>query len=158
MKVFDATTLIAFLSDMRFPEGLEALSKRYKLVVPQAVADEIKKAPGRQLLRNLAKKGVVRIESVDPKIVEQIEKENPQLHKGECEVIAFAQSFDADDDVYLLSDDRLARNKFQNLNFKWTEELMNHMKARGIIDPATYDSKINELHHSPFYHSGRKNH
>lgn len=158
MKVFDATTLIAFLSDMMFPEGLEVLSKRYKLVVPQAVADEIKKAPGRQLLRNLAKKGVVRIESVDTKIVEQIEKENPQLHKGECEVIAFAQSFDGEDDVYLLSDDRLARNKFQNLNFKWTEELMNHMNARGIIDPATYDSKINELHHSPFYHSGRKNH
>lgn len=158
MKVFDATTLIAFLSDMRFPEGLKTLSSHYRLVVPQGVADEIKKSPGKELLRNLVKNGAIRIEATNSQLVAQIEKENPQLHRGECEVIAFAESFDGDDDVYLLSDDRLARRKFQNLNFKWTEELMEHMKARGMIDSATYDTKIKELYNSPFYHSERRNH
>ena len=41
MKIFDATAIIAFLSEMECPEGLELLSEHYKLIIPQGVADEI---------------------------------------------------------------------------------------------------------------------
>jgi predicted nucleic acid-binding protein len=140
---------------MKFPEGLKALSKHYKLIVPEAVSAEIKKSPGKELLRDMVRENIVTIEKVNLARTTQIQNEYPQLHTGECEVIAFAESRVGPEKVILLSDDRVARNKFPNLNFKWTEELMEHMKVKGIIDPNTYDKKLNELQKSPFYYKGR---
>lgn len=156
MKVFDATSLIAFLSDMKFPEGLELLSKHYCIIVPEGVAAEIKKSPSKALFKGLVDKGMVQLTKVDPAASQQIQSENPQLHLGECEVIAFALARNpGQPTAYLLSDDKVARNKFPSLNFKWTEELLKHMEKKAIIDRGTYDKKINQLRSSSFYYRGR---
>ena len=35
MKIFDATTVIAFLSEMDCPEGIVLLSKHHKIIIPE---------------------------------------------------------------------------------------------------------------------------
>ena len=43
MKILDATTIIAFLNEMNYPDGLVKLSKHYEIVIPEGVVNEIKK-------------------------------------------------------------------------------------------------------------------
>ncbi len=149
MKIFDATAVIAFLFEMEYPEGLELLSKHYKLIIPQGVVDEITKEPGKTRLEKLEEKNVVNVVKVDHDLATKIQKSYPQLHSGECEAIAYALSTDHKNCV--VSDDLKARSFFQKLNFKWTERLLEIMKERGIIDEATHNSKIEKLEKSPFY-------
>lgn len=149
MKIFDATAVIAFLFEMEYPEGLELLSKYYKLIIPQGVADEITKEPGKTRLAKLKEKKAISVVKVDNDLATKIKKSHPQLHSGECEAIAFALSTDHKNCV--VSDDLKARSFFQKLNFKWTERLVEIMKEKGIIDDATHNSKIEKLEKSSFY-------
>lgn len=149
MKIFDATAIIAFLSEMECPEGLELLSEHYKLIIPQGVADEITKEPGKTRLAKLKEKKVVSVVRVDEDLATKIQKSHPQLHSGECEAIAYALSTDHNNCI--VSDDGKARNFFQKLNFKWTEKLLEIMKEKAIIDDATFNSKKEKLEKSSFY-------
>ena len=56
MKIFDATAVIAFLSEMQCPEGLAKLSNNYEILIPKGVADEIKKPSGKKMLLDLVKR------------------------------------------------------------------------------------------------------
>lgn len=154
MKVFDATSLIAFLSEMNYPEGLVELSKYYKLIVPTGVALEIIKPHTKSIFNDLVSKKILLIVKVDPDHALTIQNENPQLHIGECEVIAFAIEHSSEK-AYLLSDDLKARKLFKNLNFKWTEEVMQFMKERNIIDNETYNKRIEVLKKSTFHYKGK---
>ncbi|CAE6492520.1 hypothetical protein [Candidatus Nitrosotenuis uzonensis] len=58
MKIFDATAIIAFLSEMECPDSLVELAKHYELIVPEGVATEIRKEPGKGHLRNLSRHAV----------------------------------------------------------------------------------------------------
>jgi predicted nucleic acid-binding protein len=156
MKIFDATVVIAFLSEMRCPDGLEALSKHYEIIIPAEVAAEITRSPGKEMLENLAKRKVVKIVEVDQQITSQVMRESPQLHQGECEAIAYAQTYSGEKKVCIVSDDSKARKIFQKLNFKWTERLLDIMKEKGIIDPVEHASKMKLLQNSPFYSRNRK--
>lgn len=156
MKIFDATAVIAFLVEMKCADSLEALSKHYEIIIPEGVADEIKKSPGKEILQNLEKHKVVKIVKVDQQIATQITNGHPQLHQGECEAIACAQTYRGEKKVCIVSDDSKARKIFQKLNFKWTERLLDIMKEKGIIDSEKYASKINLLQNSPFYSRSRK--
>ena len=156
MKIFDATAVIAFLSDMNYPEGLEQLSKYYEIIIPQGVADEITKSPGKEILQDFAKQKVVKIVNVDPEKVTQIQNENPQLHRGECEAIVYGQTYAGEKKICIVSDDSMARKLFQMLNFKWTERLLDIMREKGIIDSDTHSSKIDKLKKSAFYSRGMK--
>ncbi len=156
MKIFDATAVIAFLSDMNYPEGLEQLSKYYEIIIPQGVADEITKSPGKEILQDFAKRKVVQIVNVDPEKVTQVQNENPQLHQGECEAIVCAQTYTGEKKICIVSDDSKARKIFQMLNFEWSERLLDIMKEKGIIDSYTHSSKIDKLKKSAFYSRGMK--
>ena len=59
MKILDATAVIAFLSEMKCPEAIIELSKRTKIIVPEGVAHEIVRPPGKETLLDLAKRGIV---------------------------------------------------------------------------------------------------
>lgn len=151
MKILDATTVIAFLSEMKFPEGLDKLSKYCKIVIPEAVANEITKCPGKQMLSDLVKQDIVEIVVVDQEKVSKELREYPQIHKGECEAVILAQSY-GKENTYVVSDDKKARSIFQHIcNFKWTKELLAMMKDMEIIDDCTYSNKIKTLKESPFY-------
>lgn len=151
MKIFDATSLIAFLSEMKYPDGLRNLSKHYKLIVPKGVASEIRKQPGKKLLEDLQREKVLDLVSVDQQKLNEIQNENPQLHLGECEAITYAKFLSGTQKVCILSDDLKARKKFPNLNFKWTERLLDIMKEKGLIDESDYKKKIQILQSSSFY-------
>ncbi len=75
---------------------------------------------------------------------EQILNEYPQLHKGECEAIAFMQDAGGESDC-IVSDDLKARKIFQMLNFKGTERWLDIMREEGMIDEETYVSKSFKL-------------
>ncbi|MEM3008185.1 MAG: hypothetical protein QXI71_04440 [Candidatus Bathyarchaeia archaeon] len=151
MKIFDATAIIAFLSEMNCPDSMEVLSKHYDLIVPEGVAAEIRKEPGKGHLRNLSRRGIVKIVQVDQSLVKKIQNEHPQLHNGECEAIAFVESYSGPKKICIVSDDYMAKKIFQKLNFKWTERLLDIMKEKGLIDPSRYDEKMAKLAESPFY-------
>lgn len=150
MKILDATTVIAFLSEMKCPEGLLTLSKHCKIIIPKAVANEIKKEPGRGFLLDLKQRSAVKIMSVDQEKVSKVLNEHPHLGKGELEAVILAQSY-ADKNPYIVSDDRDARNIFHTLDFKWTQELLEIMKERKMIDDHTYNHKKRSLEDSSFY-------
>lgn len=156
MKIFDATAVIAFLSEMECPDSLVTLSKHYELIIPEGVAAEIKKQPGKGYLQNLAKRRVIQIVQVDQNLVKKIQNEHPQLHQGECEAIAYVESYSGSKKIYIISDDSKARKIFQKLNFKWTEQLLDIMKKKGLIDPSIYAEKMKKLANSPFYSRSKK--
>lgn len=151
MKIFDATAVIAFLSEMQCPEGLVKLSSNHKILIPKGVADEIKKPPGKEMLLDLHKQGVVKIVIVDQSMVSQMSKEYPQLHRGECEAVLLAQSQAGRKAACVVSDDSKARKIFHTLDFKWTEELLEIMRKRGMLDEHTYNIKNDRLQNSTFY-------
>jgi len=155
MKIFDATAIIAFLSEMDCPDSMEVLSKHYELVVPEGVAAEIRKQPGKEHLDNLSRRGIVNIVRIDQSLVQKIQNEHPQLHRGECEAIAFVESYSGPKKICIVSDDSKARKIFQKLNFKWTERLLDIMKEKGLIDHSKYDEKTAKLAESPFYSRSR---
>lgn len=150
MKVLDATSLIAFLVDMKFPEGLVLLSKHYEIIVPEGVDKEIKKPATRSAFEILIKNKVISVVKVNQEKALEIQRENPQLHPGECEVIAFAIEHEGKK-MNLLSDDSKARSLFKDLNFRWTQEVLSFMKDRDIISIDTYNEKLEELKNSSFY-------
>ena len=156
MKIFDATAVIVFLNDMDYSEGITKLSKHYEIIIPEGIADEIKKSPGKEILQDLAKQKVVKIVKVDQSKVDRILNEHPQLHRGECEVIAFMHTYSGEKKACIVSDDSKARKIFQMLNFKWTERLLDIMKEKGIIDYETHSSKSDKLRNSAFYSRRRK--
>lgn len=151
MKIFDTTAVIAFLSEMRCPEGLVSISNNYKILIPKGVADEIKKPPGKEVLLDLIKRGVVKIAVVDQSRVSQMLNEHPQLHRGECEAVLLARSQVDRKKVCVISDDSKARKTFHTLDFKWTEELLAIMRRKGMLDERTYNLKNDRLQKSAFY-------
>ena len=151
MKIMDATAVIAFLSEMKCPEGLVKLSDNHEILIPKGVADEIKKPPGREMLLNLHRRKIVKIVNVDQSKLSHMTKKYPQLHKGECEAVLLAQLHEKVEEMCVVSDDSKARKIFHNLNFKWTEQLLTIMKSNGILDEHTYNIKKQRLQNSPFY-------
>lgn len=156
MKIFDATTVIAFLSDMEYPEGITALSKYHEIIIPDGVAGEVKKSPGKEMLQDLVGRKVIKIVKVDPLKVERILNEHPQLHKGECEAISFMETYSRGRENCIVSDDLQARKIFPMFNFKWTENLLDIMRETGIIDDETHASKSNMLRNSAFFSRDRR--
>lgn len=151
MKILDATAVIAFLSEMQCPEGLIKLSNSCEILIPRGVADEIRKPPGKMMLRDLYDRGVVKIVIVDQVMASQMSKEYPQLHRGECEAVLLAQLHADRKKTYVVSDDSKARKIFHTLEFKWTEELLATMRKKGILDERTYNIKNSKLQNSTFY-------
>lgn len=135
---------------MDCPEGLVKLSKHYKILIPCGVADEIIKSPGKERLRALSDQHVVDIVNIDRSKAISIEKEHPQLHRGECEAIALYMKI-ARLDSCIISDDLQVIHLFQSLNIKRTQKLLKIMKEKRIIDGMTYRSKITKLQKSSFY-------
>ncbi len=157
MKVFDTTAVIAFLKDMDFQDGFESLSKKYKLYIPAGVAAEVTKQPTKEKLSLLIEKNLVKIVEVDQAAIKWMMGMHPQLGRGECEAIIYAEAQGNTGKICIVSDDKKARSKFGKLNFKWTERLIQLMKEDGMIDEQTHAKLMEKLGQSAFYYKGRKN-
>lgn len=151
MKILDASAIIAFLSEMNCPESLSKLAKYHRLLIPEGVYNEIKKPPGKHTLDRLVKEAAIKIVKPNPVDVIAIQNEHPQLHLGECEVIAFVLSYSGSEKIYILSDDLMARKKYPQFDFGWTEQLLDIMKERKWIESIIHKEKMKLLSQSPFY-------
>lgn len=119
-------------------------------MIPRGVFAEIQKPPGKEMLEMLVKKQTIRIVEVDQTKAAQLQKEYPQLHLGECEAIALAMSYNDTSKIYILSDDSKARKIFRNLNFSWTEQLLDIMERKSMIRSEMYKIKMKRLGNSCF--------
>lgn len=156
MKIFDATAVIAFLSEMQCPDSLQELSKYYQLLIPHGVYAEIQKPPGKQMLEMLIKKQTIQIVEVDQNKATQLQKLYPQLGRGECEAIVLAMSSNDPSNTCILSDDSKARKIFQSINFSWTEQLLDIMKTKNMIKSEMYQIKLKRLQKSHFYSRSKR--
>jgi predicted nucleic acid-binding protein len=156
MKVLDATSAIAFLGELDYPDGLRLISGRHEIVVPSGVVAEIQRARSRGNLNLLIEEKVIRVVEPNPESVRHIRDENPALGQGECEVLAITADRVGDPTVFVISDDRGARSKYPARNYVWTEELIDYMEARGLIDPARHGSLLAQLERSGFYSRTRR--
>lgn len=152
VKILDATALIAFLGEMSYPEGIEALSKKYRLVVPEGVAQEIIRPPGARLFQNLVEQKSIDVVKLSGKAQARaagMAGTSAQLHRGEREAIALLET--EHPQACIVSDDKGARKRFKRLNFKWTREVLGIMEKDGMIDGGTRAEKIRLLDESGFY-------
>lgn len=156
LKVLDATAVIAFLGEMNFHEGLEALSDYYEVVITPGVVAEITKEPTKSALLELIDKEFLRVVQPNRETADTLRREHPQLHTGECEAIAYAIDDSRKEKCYILSDDLKARKIFPGLDFKWTEALLDHMLISRIIDENTHSLKTTALKNSNFYSRNRR--
>ena len=151
MKILDATAVIAFLDEMKCVDGIIKLSKHQDAIIPEGVADEIIKSPGREILQELISDHIVKIIYVDQLKVKQILNKYNQLHRGECEVIVFAQTCNNIKDMCIVSDDKKAKKIFNSLPFKRTSELLEIMNIKNIINNSEYKLKNKILDRSTFH-------
>ena len=152
VKILDATVLIAFLGEMAYPEGIEALSKKYRVVVPEGVAREIIKPPSARLFQKLVGQKSIEVATLSEEAqarATDIMAFNSHLHRGECEAIALLETEHRQ--ACIVSDDREAREAFKTLSFKWTREVLGIMEKEGVIDGGTRAEKIRLLDESGFY-------
>lgn len=150
-KILDSSAIIAFVKDMDYPEGITKLSKHYELIVPEGVANEIVKPPGKKIFQKLVAQKSIKIVKADQEKTKQIHVDCMPLHKGECEIIAVMQGYPDKNDVCIVSDDKRVKNIFKEYKFKWTQKLLTIMRQKGLIDTQTLDSLNERLAKSAFY-------
>jgi predicted nucleic acid-binding protein len=156
MKVFDATAVIAFLGELDYPEGLRLIATRHDVVLPMGVVREIRRDRSKKNLKGLLEQGSIRVVEASPAKIQRVRDENPALGQGECEVLAFAEDYFGDPSVFLICDDSRARNKNPNRRFVWTEELIDYMEVRGLIDSSKHTSLLEQLAKSGFFSRTRR--
>ncbi len=139
---------------MECADSLEVLSKIESVVIPQEVVDEIIKEPEKSIIQKLIEDNKITKIVIDVNKRKMIENTNIGLHLGECACITHALD---NSKSKIISDDRKARKKFQNLNFVWTEELLEDMKENRMISDKKYTKKLELLDKSPFYSKRLKN-
>lgn len=154
-KIFDTTAVIAFLHDMSCPECIVELSRHCEIFVPEEVADEVTKQPGRQRLQGLISGGVIKVVRADRAKMAQLAYDKPFLGSGERAAIAAVLARGALKGALVVSDDMRARRAFGGVRFAWTEEMLDAMMARGIIGRDTYNLRMSKLENSSFYSRGR---
>jgi predicted nucleic acid-binding protein len=151
MKIFDATSLIAFLWELDYPDGLRLLSSKHRIVVPGGVISEITRDRSKAALNALLAEGVLSEQSVPELEVDEIRALHPQLGRGECEVLAVAGKSHPSEPPILVCDDRGARSTFPMFRFVWTEELLDYMWRRGLIEETRHKMLLERLANSTFY-------
>ena len=156
MKIFDATSAIAFLWEMDFPEGFAFLATRHRLVLPAGVASEIRRPKSRAHLAELVERGCIEIIAATPEAVGRLRDLNPSLGIGECELLALADAELSSARPFLVCDDRAARRRFPGRRYVWTEELLEYMERRGLIGKETLAMLLGRLAKSGFYSRARR--
>ena len=151
MKILDSTVLIAFLSEMDYPEGLRVLSLRHRLVIPQEVRNEIRRPPSSVRLQALIDEGVISVRAVNPSRLKALRDRFVDLGPGECACIVLYEG-KADECVALVvTDDKAVRKRLPGCRYVWTRQLVRYMLQRGLIDAQRSEALMGRLAASTFY-------
>jgi predicted nucleic acid-binding protein len=87
MKIFDTSSIICFLREIRFPKALDTcIGRGYRLATTQQVFDEIKKNPETYLeFTRYGKFSVIPVK--DKPCFSRLSKRYPWLHDGEISIL-----------------------------------------------------------------------
>jgi predicted nucleic acid-binding protein len=152
MKVLDSTTLIAFLREMDFPEGLERLSKIHQLLVPHAVAVEIKKPPASTRMDELVRTGILIVREAPRQRVESLMHKFIELGPGECECVALWETVEHGVSARIVTDDKRIRIRVPGAQYVWTQELIHYMVLQGLLEDRAAEEFLGRLAASSFYY------
>ena len=109
MKIFDTSSIICILREIRFPKALDICMKRgYRLTTTQQVFDEIKKNP--DTFREFTAFGKFSIIQVnDDPCFKKFSKRYPWLHSGEISVLCLGLQKQREHARYICIIDERAR-------------------------------------------------
>jgi len=151
MKILDATTVIAFLREMDFADGLRRLSTLHRLVVPHAVVAEVSKPPSKELLSVLLRESVLVERSPSTHAVQALRERFLALGPGEVECVVLARASAEDATPYVVSDDRTVRRHCPDVRFIWTGQLLHYMLEHRLITSEEMEGLLGKLGKSSFY-------
>lgn len=140
-KVISNTTPLIALANIGHLELLHKLYER--IIIPQAVMDEVISEPAKSLIKNSSWIHVEQIKDTSKKTFYRA-----RLHAGEVEVMILAQEQNAD---LVIMDDNTAKKtaKFMGLNVTGTLGVLLRTKKEGYID--LIEPIINELINDGLY-------
>jgi len=118
MKVFDTSSVICFLREIRFSKALDTcISRGYQLAVTRQVFDEIQRNPN--TLREFTAYGKFTVILVnDPPCFNRLSKRYPWLHDGEISVLCFGLQKERAGSRYICIIDEQARNLKDKLHIR----------------------------------------
>jgi len=142
MKIFDTSSVICFLREIRFAKALDTcISRGYQLAVTRQVFDEIQRNP--DTLREFTAYGKFTVVPVnDPSCFNRLSKRYPWLHEGEISVLCFGLQKKSDGSRYICIIDERARELKDKLHIRihGSVGLLLWQKDRGDLAPG-------ECHH-----------
>jgi predicted nucleic acid-binding protein len=118
MKIFDTSSIICILREIRFPKALDTCMKRgYRLTTTQQVFDEIKKNP--DTFREFAAYGKFSVIAVnDDLCFKKFSKRFPWLHSGEISVLCLGLQKQREHARYICIIDERARTLKDKLQIR----------------------------------------
>lgn len=151
MKILDSTVLIAFLREMDYPEGLRTLSSAHKLLVPKAVVGEVRKPPASTRMMDLITQGILCPRDVSAERVQALRNGFLDLGQGECECVALWETVEERKSTKIVTDDKRIRKRLPGFPYVWTQELLDYMVRRRLIDGQAAKGLLGRLAASSFY-------
>jgi len=152
MKIFDTSSIICILREIRFPKALDTCAKRgYQLATTQQVFDEIKRNP--DTFREFTSYGKFSIILVnDDPCFKNLSKRYPWLHDGEISVLCLGMQKKQKQARYICIIDERARTLNDKLQIRihGTVGLLLWQKDHGEISPSECDDLYNMFRESSF--------
>lgn len=152
MKLFDTSSIICILREIRFPRALDTCTKRgYHLATTQQVYNEIKRNP--DTFREFTAYGKFSIIPVnDNPCFKKLTKRYPWLHEGEISILCLGLQKQREHARYICIIDERARTLKDKLQIRihGTVGLLLWQKDHGEISPGECDDLYNMFRESSF--------
>jgi predicted nucleic acid-binding protein len=153
MKIFDTSSIICFLLEIRYPRALDTCIKRgYRLATTQQVYDEIRKNP--ETFREFTAYGKFTVIPVNNKpCFLRLSKRYPWLHDGEISVLCLGLQKERDRSRYICIIDERARALKDKLQIRihGTIGLLLWQKDRKELSPGECHDLYKRFRESSFW-------
>lgn len=152
MKIFDTSSIICILREIRFPKALDTCLKcGYRLTTTQQVFEEIKR--NTETFREFSAYGKFSIIPVnDDPCFKKLSKRYPWLHDGEISVLCLGRQKEREHTRYICVIDERARTLKDKLHIRihGTVGLLLWQKDRKEISSSECDDLYNMFRESSF--------
>ena len=152
MKIFDTSSIICLLREIRFPKALDTCTGRgYQLTTTQQVYDEIRKNP--ETFREFIAYGKISvIPANDEPCFNRLSKRYPWLHDGEISILCLGLQKEQQHARYICIIDERARNLRDKLHIRihGTIGLLLWQKDRGELSKSECHVLYKRLKESSF--------
>lgn len=152
MKIFDTSSIICLLREIRFPKALDTCIHRgYRITTTQQVYDEIRKNP--ETFREFNRYGKFTVVPVnDEPCFKRLSKRYPWLHDGEISILCLGLEKERQRSRYICIIDERARNLKDKLHIRihGTIGLLLWQKGYGALSTGECHDLYKRLKESSF--------